>query len=314
MLPRSLIVLCAVLLALPSAASNGRMALLPLSAGSGSSQEDVLRLEGALRASIESVAGRNLESPASTRELIESAANLGVDCQPSDLDCLLKLAVLVEIDVLLVPSVSLSQDAFKLNLANIDAREKAVTRTVQHVISSRSETFGKDVEAVAVDLLAPDKHVGSLQVTASHDGATISIDDSARGTTPVSQIDGLSVGTHLVVVSLPGAAPIAKNVEIKYGQVAALDATFENVDPNAVATNGGGTATGGGSSTGDLLFVTGAALTGIGGGIALLAGTGAAVSEIFLYTEEGSFETREAVKNTGVVLLVMAAGSAVVGA
>jgi hypothetical protein len=303
--------LLAVFTVATPALAEGKMALLPLAQGAGA-QEDVLRLEGALRASIESITGRSLESPASTRELMESARNLGVDCQPSELDCLLKLGVLVEIDVLLVPSVSLREDAFRIDLVLIDAREKSVKRAVQHTISPRSETFGKDVEGVAVDLLAPERYVGSLDVTSSHDGADVSIDDASRGTTPIGTIEGLKVGPHLVVVSYPGAAPVARNVDIAYGRTTALEATFE-VDENAVVANGGGTTGGGGGGGGDLLFVTGATLAGIGGAIAVVATLGWIAADGILYTDFGGPTEREAIQNSGRVMLVTAAGAAVVG-
>lgn len=304
MLARFLI-LVSLLSAASALAEEGKMALLPLAQGSGA-QEDVLRLEGALRASIESITGRSLESPASTRELVESARNLGVDCQPSDLDCLLKLAVLVEIDVLLVPSVSLREDAFKLDLVLIDADDKSVKRAVQHTISPRSETFGKDVEGVAVDLLAPERYVGSLQVTSSHDGATIAVDDVEKGATPTGTIDDLSVGKHLVVVSYPGAAPVAKNVEVAYGKTVNLEANFD-VDESAIPIG----ATRGGS---DVLFITGAVLAGVGGGIFVVAGLGALLTDGLLYTDVGDYETRTALQNTGQVLLVTTGGAVIVAA
>lgn len=286
----------------PSARAAGRMALLPLASGQGA-QEDVLRLEGALRASIESITGRRLESPASTRELIESARALGVDCRASDLDCLLKLAVLVEIETLLVPSVSLGQDAFKLDLVLIDSASKSVTRAVQHTISPHSETFGKDVEGVAVNLLAPEKYVGTLAIVANVSGAEVKVDDAVLGHTPLDPISDVKVGRHLVVVSRGGASPYAALVEVRYG-------TTTNVDVALPLLEGGGL------GGGDLLFMSGLGLASLGGAVAVLAGTGALGADIFLYTDEGAYAEREAVKNTGVVLLttsVAATAVAVVG-
>lgn len=305
--PAALAVLAFVLataFAAPASAASGRMALLPLATGQGA-PEDVLRLEGALRASIESVSGRRLESPGSTRELIESARGLGVDCRPSDLECLLKLAVLVGIDTLLVPSVSLGKDAFKLDLVLIDAASKGVARSVQHTISPHSETFGKDVEGVAVDLLAPERYVGTLAVTANVDGAEVKVDDEVVGHTPVEAVANLSVGQHLVVVSKGGASPYASVVEVRYGTTTPVEVTLDD------GSGGGAGLTAGG---GDVLFLSGLTLAAVGGAVGVLAATGAMGADLFLYTDAGAYAEREAVKNTGVVLLTTSAASLAVAA
>lgn len=285
-------------------AATGRMALLPLASGQGA-PEDVLRVEGALRASIESISGRRLESPASTRELIESARGLGVDCRPSDLECLLKLSVLVGIDTLIVPSVSLGQGAFELDLVLIDADSKGVTRSVQHTISPHSETFGKDVEGAAVDLLAPDRYVGSLSVLANVDGAEVKVDDQVIGHTPLAEPYGTKVGQHLVVVSKGGSSPYASVVEVRYGTTTTVEVTLQGARAGeGVATSGGG----------DVLFLSGLTLASVGGALGLLAATGAMGADLFLYSDQGAYAEREAVKNTGVVLLTTSAASLLVAA
>lgn len=289
-------------------AAEGRLALLPLATGQGA-PEDVLRLEGALRASIESVSGRRLESPASTRELIESARGLGVDCRPSDLDCLLKLAVLVGIDTLIVPSVSLGKDAFALDLVLIDAGAKSVARSVRHQISPRSETFGKDVEGAAVELLAPERYVGQLLVNANVNGAEVKVDDQVIGHTPLAASFGTTVGQHLVVVSKGGTSPYASLVEVRYGDTTTVDVRLQDTGEHDAASAAGGSAGGG-----DVLFLSGLTLASVGGSLGVLAAAGALFADLFLYTDQGAYAEREAVKNTGVVLLTTSAASLLVAA
>lgn len=285
-------------------AAEGRLALLPLATGQGA-PEDVLRLEGALRASIESVSGRRLESPASTRELIESARGLGVDCRASDLDCLLKLAVLVGIDTLIVPSVSLGKDAFALDLVLIDAGAKSVARSVRHQISPRSETFGKDVEGAAVELLAPERYVGQLLVNANVNGAEVKVDDQVIGHTPLAASFGTTVGQHLVVVSKGGTSPYASLVEVRYGDTTTVDVRLQDTGEHDAASAAGG---------GDVLFLSGLTLASVGGSLGVLAAAGALFADLFLYTDQGAYAEREAVKNTGVVLLTTSAASLLVAA
>lgn len=280
-------------------AAEGRLALLPLATGQGA-PEDVLRLEGALRASIESISGRRLESPASTRELIESARGLGVDCRPADLECLLKLSVLVGIDTLIVPSVSLGKDAFALDLVLIDAAQKGVARSVRHKISPRSETFGKDVEGAAVELLAPERYVGSLLVTTNVSGAEVKVDDRVVGRTPLKEPHEVTVGQHLVVVSRGGASPYASLVEVRYGDTTTVEVALESA--------------GGAVAGGDALFLSGLTLASLGGALALVTATGALGADLFLYGDQGAYAEREAVKNTGVVLLSTSAASLLVAA
>jgi hypothetical protein len=306
MVLRSLLALMVALVFADAAAARkgieqGRVALLPL-AGGERANEDVLRLEGALRASIEATTGRPIESLASTRELIESAKNLGVDCGSSDLECLLKLAILVEIDTLLVPSISLREDAFKLDLVLIDPASKSVKRAVQRTISPRSESFGRDVEGVAVELLAPERFVGALLVKAPVLGAEVKVNGQVVGYTPLDAIEGLAVGPHLVVVSAAGASPWAQLVDVRYRGTLELEATLEGAFGPALL----------GSRT--VWFSSGLSLLALGGSVALLSGAGALAADVYLGGESGKYAEREAVKNTGVVLLVTSLATAVVAA
>jgi PKD repeat protein len=69
---------------------------------------------------------------------------------------------------------------------------------------------------------------GSLAVTSDPPGAEIYIDDGFKGVSPVT-ISGLSPGTHLLSVKLPGYANTSANITITAGQTGRFPAVLQKV-------------------------------------------------------------------------------------
>jgi hypothetical protein len=169
-----------------------------------------------------------------------------------------------------------------------------------------------------VDLLTPEQYVGSIDIRSNQDGALVNIDDKPVGNTPLGTVEGLSVGKHLVVVSMGGVAPFASMVEVRYGEAVTVEATLAagGTPITASDANTDGASVGGQPIGGDLftdpLFLGGAAAVAVGGVAALAAGGGAVWAESYLWGEEGNYTEREAVKNTGLLLLATAGVATVV--
>jgi hypothetical protein len=89
-----------------------------------------------------------------------------------------------------------------------------------------SPDLPKDVRAAADDVIAQlAAHVGTLTVHSSEPGAHVSIGDKEIGTTPVDNVE-VAEGTVSVRVVLAGRDPIVRQVEIKGGKPASVNADF----------------------------------------------------------------------------------------
>jgi len=96
-----------------------------------------------------------------------------------------------------------------------------------------SPDLSKDVRAAADDVITQlSAHVGTLTVHSSEPGAHVSIGDKDIGTTPVDNAE-VAEGTVSVRVVLAGHEPIIRQVEIKGGKPASVNADFA---PPAVNT------------------------------------------------------------------------------
>jgi hypothetical protein len=77
------------------------------------------------------------------------------------------------------------------------------------------------VRAAVVRAVAPELHVGSLEVAAPA-GAAIWIDGLRAATAPAGVLHGLSPGQHLVRVELPGGGESRSYVEVRFDEVTRL--------------------------------------------------------------------------------------------
>ena len=83
-------------------------------------------------------------------------------------------------------------------------------------------------EKCTVALPALSAITGSLDVNFEPNGATISIDGTARGTTP-AMLDGVLAGTHAVTISAAGYTPQTHTVTIADSRTASLSGSLEKV-------------------------------------------------------------------------------------
>ena len=89
-------------------------------------------------------------------------------------------------------------------------------------------------EKCTVALPALSAITGSLDVNFEPNGATISIDGTARGTTP-AMLDGVLAGTHSVTISATGYTPQTHTVTIADSQTASLSGSLSKAAAPAPA-------------------------------------------------------------------------------
>ena len=114
----SLALLVSALGASVALGAKERLAVLPLNGTDTSGVTEGLRKE------LEAGGRFKVETGAQTVSLIESARDLGLDCGPGDVKCLVKLGVLGELDSLLAPWITADDKGALLELVLIDVAEE----------------------------------------------------------------------------------------------------------------------------------------------------------------------------------------------
>lgn len=275
-----------------------RVALLPIGAVSETST-DLRGLEERLHAVVEGVLGEDLVPAGATQDLIESAAALGLRCHGADQGCLLKLAVLVELDQLLVPSMMLDDAGHHLHLALVDVTTGTTRGALLHRIESIGEKLDDELVKIAGALLAPAQYTGTLVVQANEAGATVRLDGVVVGETPLGPLQFVPAGDHLIVLTHGDERAMVQLVTVEPGRETSI--VVESEERNFLE----------GRSVG---FIGGLGLAALGGTVAIATAAGAIGADSLLYSEVGEYHEREAVKNTGVVLLLTSAASALTAA
>lgn len=276
-----------------------RVALLPLGAGSETAP-DLRGLEERLRVVVRGLLQDDMVTAAATQDLIESAAALGLRCHGADQGCLRKLAVLVELDQVLVPSVMLDGSGHHLHLALVDATSGTTRGALLHGVDAMGENLEQELVRFTGALLAPAQYTGTLVVQAEQEGATVRLDGMLMGETPLAPLHFVPVGEHLLVVSRGDEPTFAQTVTLAPGQELSVVV--------------GHTATGGSLKERSLGFLSGLSLAAVGGTVAVTTALGAIGAESVLYSDVGEYHERAAVKNTGVVLLLTSAASTLTAA
>jgi hypothetical protein len=198
-------------------------ALSPLRA-LGIAPEAASALEATLRNEVSAMPEVRLISP----QVI--AASLA---QEHDADCLARLACAASVASragarqLVSGTVSGLGDATLVDLKLVDARSGEELRRITHPITGREELLIETLHAAAVELLAPARFTGRLDVSLVHDvvpvpaneakGALLYVDGKLAGSLPLSTpIEGLLPGRRAVRVSLEGFRDASLFVEIRF--------------------------------------------------------------------------------------------------
>jgi hypothetical protein len=190
----------------------------------GIAPEAASALEATLRNEVSAMPEVRLISP----QVI--AASLA---QEHDADCLARLACAASVASragarqLVSGTVSGLGDATLVDLKLVDARSGEELRRITHPITGREELLIETLHAAAVELLAPARFTGRLDVSLVHDvvpvpaneakGALLYVDGKLAGSLPLSTpIEGLLPGRRAVRVSLEGFRDASLFVEIRF--------------------------------------------------------------------------------------------------
>jgi hypothetical protein len=121
---------------------------------------------------------------------------------------------------LIVATASQLGDSFLIDLKLVDAKTGQLIRRATHPVSGSRDALIETLREGTVELLAPSRFVGGLQVEVPDaPGAAVFVDGRRVGTVPLaSSIDGLLPGQHTLRVVDKGRER-STFVEIHYGRV-----------------------------------------------------------------------------------------------
>ena len=143
-----------------------------------------------------------------------------------DPDCLRKIACATAAASragarqLILGTASQLGDSFMVDLKLVDAKTAQELRRATHPVSGSRDALIETLREAAVELLAPARFVGGLQIEVPDaPGAAVFVDGKRVGTVPLAQsIDGLLPGQHTLRVVDKGRER-STFVEVRYGRV-----------------------------------------------------------------------------------------------
>ena len=293
--------LAALLCARAATAAPPRLAVLPIAGKGQVLAYDLGRIEAALRAEVQKVPGFRVLDGEFTLAQLEAAREMGLRCAGYDVECLVKLGIISEVDLLAVPNAEVLPDGFRVEVTLIDVRRGVEVRRAARKVATR-EPLASAMRLVAGALLVPERFTGKLVVSVEPPGAEVFVDGERVGASPLpSPLEGVGPGARVVSASLAGHTSVERTVEVQPGKTAHLSLRLERARaeapapvveeaaPVAPVTTSEGKATAA-ATAGPSPFV-------LGGGAALAVGTlaAAAATTGALYFESVFWDPQRAV-------------------
>lgn len=242
-LPCLLVALAAALVARPSRAAEGRLAVVPLDAPPeltfmGKSAADAFAKEAAR-------GGGEVLAPSAVEARLGRDATLALVRCGDDARCLAGRAAALGVDRVVGGRLRKQGETYRVALVHADARTGALLGGLERQSPVASRRLQRDVAAAAGALLGGGEDAsGVLEVVTVPAGALVTIDDVPMGTTPVSR--PVKPGRHKVHVAQTGyadAEPVWIEVPAS-GTVKHHPRMYEipaRDRPNQSASEGGGT-------------------------------------------------------------------------
>lgn len=183
----------------------------------GISPDLVARLETLFRRELDRLAGAPLLG---RRDLERALPGELRACSGAD-RCLGDIARALGVDVVVTGTVGAMGDSYVLDVKAVDARGGLRARTQSDPLRGRPDELIEGVRVAAYKLLAPDQLHGAIRIATDLVGAEVRLDGRRVGTTPLrgERIDRVAIGVHELVVSAPGYARFAEDVDVRFQKV-----------------------------------------------------------------------------------------------
>lgn len=162
--------------------------------------------------------------PVDVTNEIESARDMGVSCSDGEISCFIRLGILMQAKELLLPTALQENDTLTLKLHRIEVNNPSNELIVERSLKETGEDLNATVQKLVQVILHPERYGGSLYVAPNLNGATIFLDDTNVGLSPLqSPLFPVSEGEHLVRIEHPGYVTWEDRVVILSGELQKID-------------------------------------------------------------------------------------------
>jgi hypothetical protein len=193
------------------------------------------RLETLFRVELDRLAAQPMPSRRDLDRVVDSSLK---DCTGED-KCLAAIGKKVGVDVMVSGSVGELGDNYILNIKAVDvAAGKQIRKIQSDPLKGSPDELIEGIRVAAYKLLAPDQLHGSIVVLSDLVGATVKLDGTPVGKTPLAApIAQVSLGTHLLRVEAKGYQPFEDKVDVRFQKSSRVVVRLiDKIDPNAPVT------------------------------------------------------------------------------
>jgi hypothetical protein len=203
------------LLAVAAPDNRFSLALLPLVAHAVE-EAPRARVDRRLRAALGEASIAQLQTAEETAHFLQSMRELGLACDPANIECIVKVGALDAVDVVVAGYLSPTDGGFVLDLVAVDVAATTVQNRMQLRIGTSDADLDRDVRAAVIGLLRPTAYKGAVVVAVQHRGASVYVDGLPRGFTPLRGPIELRAGSHELFVGLEGFRPFRQKIDVEF--------------------------------------------------------------------------------------------------
>ncbi|MEO1170428.1 MAG: PEGA domain-containing protein [Myxococcota bacterium] len=211
-------VVFAIGLLLSQLGADDRIIVLGELTSLGSTEETVAATERVLNAEFAKLLGAGFRTLDDLRAVSPGVASALDACDGSP-TCLLEIVAAVGWDGLLLGNLAGLGEERVINLRHISARNGETLGSQAVQASGDERELIVQIRGAAVQLLAPERYVGTVRFDVPAPGIQVIVDGELIGSSPLARPEReLSVGRHAVEASGEGRVPFSEMVEVRYGE------------------------------------------------------------------------------------------------
>ena len=207
------------LLHLPAAPKGDQIALMPLTA-LGSTADTSAAIEQVVIGELTTLLGDQLVLPDSLSKQVARAVQ---SCE-GEVGCLTEALGGAGWRAFIVGSLAGLGDDRVVHLKIVDVRTGEQLRTASGTVSGDEAQMIRTIRRAAVQIAAPHRFVGRLELSGAQPGVTVKVDGREVGTTPLTTPTlELTVGPHALEATGAGLVPYSAIVEVQYDETVPVD-------------------------------------------------------------------------------------------
>lgn len=163
-----------------------------------------------------------LQDPQQSWRQLQPLEQGGFTCE-GEPACLAQAGEALQVAQVAHAEVVARDDFYYLQLRLADVGNQTELRRVQAQLPRDPARLPAELRAAVFRLVAPERHVGALQVLAPG-GASVAVDGEEQGAAPLEgPIAPISVGEHAVRLQLEGGEAVERMAEVRFEQITVVD-------------------------------------------------------------------------------------------